>query len=65
MSKSEEVATLKVSTPLQQDKDDKACSGTSNLHLKRKHSKAPLVVTEVRRSEWLKSKSDGYKAASC
>jgi quinolinate synthase len=65
MSENEEAETHMVSTPSQQDKVDKACSSTSALHLKRKHSKAPLVVTEVRRSERLKSKSDGYKVASC
>jgi hypothetical protein len=35
------------------------------LILRGKLSKAPLVVTEVRRSERIKSKSDGFKVASC
>jgi hypothetical protein len=38
---------------------------TSALHIKRKKAKAPLVSTEVRRSERLKKKNLGYKASSC
>jgi hypothetical protein len=34
----------------------------SDLHLKRKFSKAPLVCTEVRRSNRLKSMSQGFKS---
>jgi hypothetical protein len=37
----------------------------SNMHLKRKDAKAPLVVTEVRRSVRLKGKTQGYKGNSC
>lgn len=43
---------------------DRATEAT-NMHLRGKLSKAPLVVTEVRRSERIKSKSDGFKVASC
>jgi hypothetical protein len=40
-------------------------ASTSALHLKRKNSKAPMVVSEVRRSGRLKGKSNGFKSASC
>jgi hypothetical protein len=36
----------------------------SNMHLKRKATKAPLVVTEVRRSVRCKGKTHGYKGNS-
>jgi hypothetical protein len=35
------------------------------MRLKRKLSKAPLVVTDVRRSERLKGKCNGYKMEAC
>jgi hypothetical protein len=38
---------------------------TSALHLKRKRAKAPMVVSEVRRSGRLKDKNQGYKEDSC
>jgi hypothetical protein len=40
-------------------------ASASSLHLKRKLSKVPLVLTEVRRSDRLKGKSLGYKGDSC
>jgi hypothetical protein len=43
----------------------KFAASTSSMHMKIKRAKAPLVVTEVRRSERLKGKSDGYKARAC
>jgi hypothetical protein len=39
-------------------------SSTSDMHLKRKLSKTPLVVTDLR-SERLKGKSNGFRMASC
>jgi hypothetical protein len=38
---------------------------TSALHQKRKKTKAPLVVTEVRRSDKLKAISHGFKGKHC
>jgi hypothetical protein len=42
-----------------------ASVSTSSLHLKRKLSKVPLVLTEDRRSDRLKGKSSGYKGDFC
>jgi hypothetical protein len=42
-----------------------ASASTSSLQLKRKPSKVPLVLTEVRRSDRLKGKSFGYKGDFC
>jgi hypothetical protein len=38
---------------------------TTDVHLKRKLSKAPLVITEVRRSERIKKQNEGFKLQSC
>jgi hypothetical protein len=37
----------------------------SDLHLKRKFSKAPLICTEVKRSSRLKSLNQGFKTSTC
>jgi hypothetical protein len=43
----------------------KSSASTSMMYMKRKRAKAPMVVSEVRRSKRLKGKSVGYKAESC
>jgi hypothetical protein len=37
----------------------------AEIHLKRKASKVPLVVSEVRRSERIKKLNDGFKSQAC
>jgi hypothetical protein len=53
-------------TPTKEAIKEKVLVSTSALHLKRKRAKAPqpMVVLEVRRSERLKGKTQGYKADS-
>jgi hypothetical protein len=48
-------------TPLNQKFDTTGLATTSTLHAKRKISKAPLVVTNVRRSIKLEGKQKGFK----
>jgi hypothetical protein len=43
----------------------KSSASTSVMHAKRVVSKAPLVVSEVRRSIRLKGKSAGFKTDAC
>jgi hypothetical protein len=52
-------------TPTKGPIQGKASVSTSSLHLKRKRAKAPMVISEVRRSDRLKDKNQGYKAESC
>jgi hypothetical protein len=44
---------------------EKNSVSTSSLHVKRKRPKAPLVVSEVRRSDRLKVKAMGFKTDAC
>jgi hypothetical protein len=44
---------------------EKILVSTSSLHVKRKRSKALLVVSEVRRSDKLKDKTTGFKTDAC
>jgi hypothetical protein len=53
--------TIQVLTPLTQILKQQTSSSTTNIHLKRELSKAPLVFTKVRRSERIKSKLDDFK----
>jgi hypothetical protein len=55
----------KLLTPQKQVNVPNDSMSTSALLLKRKQSKAPIVDTEVRRSERLKGKHQGYKSNSC
>jgi hypothetical protein len=52
-------------TPCQQGIIKKSSLTTSDMRLKRKLSKAPLVVKDVRTSERLKEKCNGYKMEAC
>jgi hypothetical protein len=53
------------STPNKQNISPKSVVCTSTMHQKRKQAKAHLVDSEVRRSERLKEKSQGFMTSSC
>jgi hypothetical protein len=55
----------KLLTPLKQVDPPMDSVTTSTLPLKRKQAKAPLVDTEVRRSDRLKGKHQGFKSNAC
>jgi hypothetical protein len=55
----------KLLTPQKQVNVPNDSMSTSAVLLKRKQSKTPIVDTEVRRSERLKGKHQGYKSNSC
>jgi hypothetical protein len=52
-------------TPLSAQKMKPCSASSSSIPVKKRSSKAPLVVSEVRRSDRLKVKSKGYKGKSC
>jgi hypothetical protein len=54
-----------LATPVAKISADKISASTSALHARRVVSKAPLVVTEVRRSVRLRGKSAGFKVDAC
>jgi hypothetical protein len=64
----EEMADIRgteIATPDKQMITSKNSISTSLAYLKRKQAKAPLVVTDVRRSDRLKGKTHGFKAETC
>jgi histone acetyltransferase (RNA polymerase elongator complex component) len=52
-------------TPPNQNIDSRSSTSTLALQKKRKLIKAPLVVSEVRRSERIKKQNLSFKASSC
>jgi hypothetical protein len=52
-------------TPIMALKMNSSSTSTSSIPVKKRSSKAPLVVSEVRRSDRPKVKSQGYKGKSC
>jgi hypothetical protein len=56
---------LTTQIPTNQNIASKSSSSTSALQNKRNLIKAPMVVSEVRRSERLKKQKQGFKASSC
>jgi hypothetical protein len=52
-------------TPKRNNNIISTSADVSNIHIKRRASKAPLVVFDVTRSDRLKVKTQGYKGSSC
>jgi hypothetical protein len=54
-----------IDTPEKERIPSKNSVSTSAVNLKRKWTKAPIVVTDVKRSDRLKGKTQGFKAETC